>query len=96
MEKEIFEINVGQLEKEIRLMELKEVSMKDVTAELERRSGESFSMGFETAVGRIPVKGRAFFGQNELTGLYGVDRYSVIVSESPAFIYSVCLRPSTS
>ena len=87
MEKEILNVNMAQLEKEVRLMELKGLSMDAVKRELDRCEGARFSVGFESEVGRLLVKGRVFFALNESTGRYGIEYYELSLPDSASALH---------
>ena len=93
MKKELCDINMPELEKEFRLLELKGLSMEDVLANLERCSGQSFSSGFETQVSGVPVKGRVFFNFNDVTELYMVKGNELTPVRLPAFADSLFAFP---
>lgn len=82
MEKEVIEINLPRLEKELQLLELKSVSLEVLGTELDRCSGERFSVLFEMHVGRVPVMGHVYFALNEASRLYAVEHYELTLPDS--------------
>ena len=83
----MIKINVERLEKELQMLDLKGISSENLCAQLERRSGERFSVLFEMHVGRIPIMGHVYFALNETTGVYAVEYYELTLPDSAAAVH---------